>query len=163
MEDIKELTGAGIAMHHREKEWLENSLKPMPPGVTAWGRVFGKILGALVVPFVRIPPAKVDLVLEDGELSLAEYGIQGTVIHSPGHSSGSVSVLLETGEAFVGDLAMNAFPVRLGPGLPIFAEDTEMLEESWRMLLNRGARTVYPAHGDPFSIEVIREALTSAA
>ncbi len=161
--DIKDLTGAGIAMHHREKEWLENSLKPMPPGVTAWGRVFGKILGALVVPFVRIPPAKVDLVLEDGELSLAEYGIPGTVIHSPGHSSGSVSVLLETGEAFVGDLAMNAFPLRLGPGLPIFAEDTEKLEESWRMLLDRGARTVYPAHGDPFSVEVIREALTSAA
>ncbi len=161
--DIKELTGAKLAMHQREKEWLEKSLKPVPPGVTTWGRILSKTISALFVPLVRIPPAEVDLVLGDGELSLAEYGIPGTVIHSPGHSSGSVSVLLETGEAFVGDLAMNAFPLRLSPGLPIFAEDTEKLRESWQMLLDRGAKVVYPAHGDPFPVEVIREALTSAA
>jgi glyoxylase-like metal-dependent hydrolase (beta-lactamase superfamily II) len=161
--DIKNLTGAKIAMHHREREWLESSLKPMPPGVTPWGRVLGKLLGALVVPFVHIPPAKVDLALEDGEFSLAEYGIPGTVIPTPGHSSGSVSVLLETGEAFVGDLAMNAFPLCLSPGLPIFAEDIEQLKQSWRLLLERGARTVYPAHGDPFPAEVMRKALATAS
>jgi hypothetical protein len=31
------------------------------------------------------------------------------------------------------------------------------------MLLSRGAKMVYPAHGDPFPVEVIREALSSAA
>ena len=161
--DIKDLTGAKIAMHQREKHALEKSLKLNPPGVTAWGRIFSKAVDVLLLPWVRIPPAEVDLVLGDGELSLAEYGIPGTVIYSPGHSSGSVSVLLETGEAFVGDLAMNAFPLRLSPGLPIFAEDTEKLRESWQMLLSRGAKMVYPAHGDPFPVEVIREALSSAA
>ena len=35
--DIKEITGAKIAMHHREKDWLEKSLKPVPPGATGWG------------------------------------------------------------------------------------------------------------------------------
>ena len=34
------------------------------------------------------------------------------VIHTPGHSMGSVSVLLETGDALVGDLAMTEFPLR---------------------------------------------------
>jgi glyoxylase-like metal-dependent hydrolase (beta-lactamase superfamily II) len=161
--DIKDLTGAKIAMHHREKECLEKSLKPNPPGATTWGRIVTKAVGALLLPLVRIPPAEVDLVLGDGAFSLAEYGVPGTVIHSPGHSCGSVSVLLETGEAFVGDLAMNAFPLRLSPGLPIFAEDTAKLRESWRMILDRGAKMVYPAHGDPFPAEVIREALSSAA
>lgn len=161
--EIKDLTGAKIAMHHREKDWLEKSLKPNPPGATTWGRILTKAVGALVVPLVRIPPAEVDVVLGDGAFSLAEYGIPGTVIYSPGHSSGSVSVLLETGEAFVGDLAMNAFPMRLSPGLPVFAEDTQKLRESWQMLLDRGAKMVYPAHGDPFPVEVIREALRSAA
>jgi glyoxylase-like metal-dependent hydrolase (beta-lactamase superfamily II) len=37
--DIKEITGAKIAMHRREKDWLEKSLKPLPPGVTTWGRI----------------------------------------------------------------------------------------------------------------------------
>jgi glyoxylase-like metal-dependent hydrolase (beta-lactamase superfamily II) len=161
--DIKDLTGAKIAMHHREKEWLEKGLKPLPPAVTTWGRIFNLATAALIMPWVRIPPAEVDLVLGEDEFSLAEYGIPGAVIHSPGHSSGSVSVLLETGEAFVGDLAMNAFPLRLSPGLPIFAEDSEKLGQSWQMLLDRGAEMIYPAHGDPFPAEVIREALASAA
>jgi len=47
-----------------------------------------------------------DITLGNGDYSLHEFGIPGSIIHTPGHSPGSVSVLLETGEAFVGDLAM---------------------------------------------------------
>lgn len=73
---------------------------------------------------------------------------------------GSVSVLLETGEAFVGDLAMNKLPLRLTPGLPIFAENVPKMTESWQVLLNEGARRIYPAHGKSFSIDVIRRILS---
>jgi glyoxylase-like metal-dependent hydrolase (beta-lactamase superfamily II) len=157
--EIREITGAKIALHHREKDWLENSLKPMPPGVTTWGHILGTIIG-MFMPFIHIPGAHVDMVLEDEELSLEEYGIPGKVIYTPGHSYGSVSVLLETGDAFVGDLAMNKFPLCLSPGLPIFAEDWQKVEESWKFLLEQGAKTIYPAHGEPFSANIIRDALS---
>jgi len=153
--DIQEITGAKIAMHHREKEWLEKPMKVLPPGVTLWGRIFKAIMSAFM-PLVHFPPANVDVVLGDEGLSLAEYGISGRILHTPGHSAGSVSVLLDTGDAFVGDLAMNEFPLRLGPGLPIFAEDSQKVRESWRLLLNEGAKMVYPSHGKPFSADVIR-------
>jgi len=156
--EIKDLTGAKIALHEKEKEWLEKSQKPMPPGVTLWGHIFGGIIRTFL-PFIHIPSTKVDLVLGDESMSLSEYGIPGRVIHTPGHSSGSVSVLLETGEAFVGDLAMNKFPLRLSPGPPIFAEDWEALKKSWQILLDQGAKTVYPAHGEPFSVDIIRKGL----
>jgi len=93
------------------------------------------------------------------ELPLIGYGIPGKILYTPGHSMGSVSVLLETGDAFVGDLAMNGFPLRYGPGLPIFAEDMQMVRESWRLLVDAGAETIYPAHGKPFSVDFIRRAL----
>ena len=157
--DIKEITGAKIAMHRREKDWLEKSLKPLPPGVTTWGRILIGTM-AMLMPLVHIPATDVDVVLGDEELSLAEYGIPGRVIHTPGHSMGSVSVLLETGDAFVGDLAMNKFPLRFSPGLPIFAEDMQKVRESWKLLLDQGAATIYPAHGKPFSAEIIRKALS---
>ena len=157
--EIKEITGAKIAMHQREKHWLESSLKPMPPGVTTWGHIFGSII-KVFLPLIHIPATDVDVVLGDEEVSLAEYGIQGKVVYTPGHSSGSVSVLLETGDAFVGDMAMNKFPLRLSPGLPIFAEDWAQLMESWKQLLNRGVKTIYPSHGEPFPADVIREALS---
>jgi glyoxylase-like metal-dependent hydrolase (beta-lactamase superfamily II) len=114
---------------------------------------------ALFIPLVHVPATDVDIVLGDEELSLAKYGIPGKIIHTPGHSMGSVSVLLETGDAFVGDLAMNGFPLRLSPGLPIFADDLRKVKESLKLLLDMGARTIYPAHGKPFSVEILRNIL----
>ncbi|MEE9557785.1 MAG: MBL fold metallo-hydrolase [Candidatus Adiutricales bacterium] len=158
--EIKELTGAKVAMHQNEQEWLEKGLKPMPPGVTRWGKFLSGFITAVMIPFVHIPPTEVDLVLGDEGLSLTEYGVAGKIMYTPGHSSGSVSVLLDSGEAFVGDLAMNKLPMRRGPGLPVFAEDWAKVQESWTMLLEQGVQTVYPAHGEPFSIDIIKDALS---
>jgi glyoxylase-like metal-dependent hydrolase (beta-lactamase superfamily II) len=157
--EIRDLTGAPIAMHECEAHWLEESLKPLSPGVNSWGRLITRV-NKIFIPLVMIPAVDVDIRLGNEDFSLHEYGIPGHVIHTPGHSYGSVSVLLESGEVFVGDLAMNRFPLRLTPGLPIFAVDEAKVRDSWRLLLDRGARTVYPAHGKPFSAEVIRKALS---
>jgi glyoxylase-like metal-dependent hydrolase (beta-lactamase superfamily II) len=157
--EIKELTGAKIAMHYLEKDWLEKSKKPMPPGVTIWGNILGGIV-TMFSPFIHIPEANVDIVIGNAGLSLDEYGIPGKVVHTPGHSSGSVSVLLETGDAFVGDMAMNKFPLRFSPGLPIFAEDPVKLNESWKSLLGQGAKMIYPSHGEPFPADIIRKAIS---
>ncbi len=155
---IQSMTGARLALHQQEKDWLEQSLTPQPPGVTAWGRVMRAMLG-LYVTMIRIPPAKVDVVLGDEPLSLAEYGIPGKIVSTPGHSRGSVSIVLETGDAFVGDLAMAEFPLRLSPGLPIFAEDVRQLRQSWQTLFDAGVKTIYPAHGKPFPADVMRRIL----
>jgi glyoxylase-like metal-dependent hydrolase (beta-lactamase superfamily II) len=54
---------------------------------------------------------------------------------------------------------MNMFPFRLTPGLPIFAENLQQAKESWKLLLDKGAKTVYPAHGKPFAAEAFRTVL----
>ncbi len=36
---LKEATGAQIAMHEPDKDWLENSQNLLPPGATTWGRI----------------------------------------------------------------------------------------------------------------------------
>jgi glyoxylase-like metal-dependent hydrolase (beta-lactamase superfamily II) len=144
-------------MHKNEKHWLEESLKPMPPGVTTWGKISTKLFSWTIVPFVHIQPTEVDIVLENEEFSLEQYGISGKVVYTPGHSSGSVSILLDTGEAFVGDMAMNKFPLRFSPGMPIYAENWPVLIDSWKTLLDEGAKTVYPSHGGSFSADIIRK------
>jgi len=154
--EIKELTGASIAMHKNDQKWLEKAQKPLPPGVTLWGKIFIRLL-APFMPFIHIPPVNVDIALGDEDFSLHDYGVPGKIVHTPGHSPGSVSVLLDTGDVFVGDSAMNAFPMRLSPGLPIFAENLQELKDSWQSLLNRGAKMVYPAHGKPFPAEIMQK------
>jgi glyoxylase-like metal-dependent hydrolase (beta-lactamase superfamily II) len=156
---IKEKTGAKIAIHEKEKEWLEKGLKFMPPGVNLWGRFLDKAI-TVFLPLLDVPAAQSDIVIGNKGLSLSEYGISGRIIHTPGHSPGSVSVLLDTGDVFVGDMAMNKFPLTLRPGFTIFAEDFDRLKESWRMLLDQGAKTVYPSHGKPFPASIIRDLLS---
>ena len=117
----------------------------------------------LFMPLIHLPAATVDLRIDDAGLDLREYGIPGRAHHTPGHSPGSVSVLLDSGEAFVGDLAMNKFPLRRSAGLPIFADDTVQVIDSWRLLLRNGATTVYPAHGKPFPATIIEDAIRDSA
>lgn len=155
---IKEVTGAQIAMHEPDKEWLEKSLNRLPPAASTWGR----ILLALTTRYMgsaQIPAASIDIVLHNEDLPLAPFGVSGKVVYTPGHTEGSVSVLLDSGDAFVGDLAMNGFPFTMSPGLPVFAEDLKKVKESIRLLLEKGAKTFYPGHGKPFPADIIRKAI----
>ena len=147
---LRQVTGAPIAVHRADAGWLMGGKPVWPKGVTMWGKVVRNVLGPLTLLFVRVPPIAPDLLLGDEGLDLGPYGIEGRVVHTPGHSPGSVSVVLPSGEAFVGDLAMNGPPLCLQPSFGIFAHQPELVPESWRRLLELGVRTVYPAHGRPF-------------
>ena len=151
---IKDHTGAQIAMHEPDKEWLEKSINPPIPGVNTWGKILIKLL-----PQPHIVETSVDIKLGDEDFSLAPFGIPGSVVYTPGHTMGSVSVLLKNGDAFIGDLAMSGFPLRLNPGLPIFAEDIKRVKDSLRKLLEKGARIFYPGHGKPFPTDNISKLL----
>jgi glyoxylase-like metal-dependent hydrolase (beta-lactamase superfamily II) len=158
---LVELTGAKLAVHTVERAIVERGLKSMPPGVTLWGSIFGAILRAFL-PFITIPPTHVDIEIGDEGFSLEPYGVPGRVVYTPGHSPGSVSIVLDSGDAFAGDLAMNRLPLTRGPDLPIFAEVNGMVKESWRKLLKIGVTTIFPAHGMPFPVSVMERRLPAA-
>ncbi len=67
---------------------------------------------------------------------LAEMGLAGEILHTPGHSDDSVSLLLDDGSVFTGDLPPEAY-----------AFDNPVALASWQLLRERGARRIYPAHG----------------
>jgi glyoxylase-like metal-dependent hydrolase (beta-lactamase superfamily II) len=69
---------------------------------------------------------------------LAGIGIAGEIVHTPGHSDDSVSLLLDDGSVFVGDLTP--------PGLAT-DQEAPVVAASWRRLRDLGASRVYPGHG----------------
>ena len=152
--DIKQLTGAMVLMHEKDMHFLSKVKQTSRIGFTLWGKIMGT-METLFSNFIHIETFEVDIVAGDEELSLSEYGIPGRLICTPGHTWGSVSVLLDSGEAFVGCLAMNLFPLRLNPGLPIWGDDIQLVKNSWKKLLDMGAKTVYPAHGEPFPAQAM--------
>jgi len=78
---------------------------------------------------------------------LATIGLAGEIVHTPGHSDDSVSLLLDDGAVFTGDLTS---PARI-------ADASDAAFASWKALLGRGATQVYPGHGNarPLSETVV--------
>jgi glyoxylase-like metal-dependent hydrolase (beta-lactamase superfamily II) len=157
--ELQELTGAKIVMHKMDRGNLENSIFHWPEGVNAWGKFSRALFKPMLKKKVAFPPAKVDIALDDHGLSLKEYGIPGEIVFTPGHTYGSISVLLDSGEAFVGCMAHNRAPFVFKPRLPIYAKDIELIKKSWKTLIDKGAKTIYPGHGKPFPLEKIRKYL----
>jgi glyoxylase-like metal-dependent hydrolase (beta-lactamase superfamily II) len=69
---------------------------------------------------------------------LGHLGISGEVVHTPGHSDDSVSLILDDGSVFTEDLTR---PELIG------VEDAAVLAASWQLLRERGAARVYSGHG----------------
>lgn len=155
---IKDFTGAKIALHKDDQYMIENWKASWPTAVSTWGHVLGNI-SKLFKPIFRFKSFKADVIIGAEGLSLKEYGIPGKIIHTPGHTPGSVSILLDSGDTFAGCMTHNNPPFRLKPGLPIFAEDLPRLKESWKLLLDAGAKTIYPGHGNPFAAKEMRKVL----
>jgi glyoxylase-like metal-dependent hydrolase (beta-lactamase superfamily II) len=160
--EISQLTGAKSAMHKLDRVEVEKGIVAMPGGTGAWGKLLAVLLPA-IKPLVKraIEPVPVDLGLGDKPFSLSTFQIGGKVIHTPGHTAGSISVILESGEAFVGDLAMSGFPRLSGPGPFVLGDDLQRMKQSWQLLLDEGARMIFPSHGKPFESGVLRNYLKS--
>ena len=157
--EIQEITGAKIVLHEKDRKNLEEAIFHWPGGVTLWGKISRAVLIPLVRKIAKFPRAKVDIVMGDNDLSLKEYGLEGRIVYTPGHTYGSISVVLDSGDAFVGCLAHNRPPLVLRPKLPIYAKNIELLKESWIKVLNMGARTIYPGHGSSFPVDKITKYL----
>jgi endoribonuclease LACTB2 len=96
--------------------------------------------------YVEITPhGNVVISAEESRGVLATIGVAGQIVHTPGHSDDSVSLLLDDGAVFTGDLT-----------LPMMAteESAATVGASWRRLRDLGARRVYPGHGGSYSLLV---------
>lgn len=74
---------------------------------------------------------------------LSELGIDGEIVHTPGHSEDSVSLILDSGEAVVGDL----YPLE-----QVILYDSSTLIDTWDNLLGRQLNWIYYAHPLPDNV-----------
>lgn len=74
----------------------------------------------------------------DSRRWLAGLGFQGEFVSTPGHSDDSISLALDEGAAFTGDLTP-----------PVMAGEAEKARQSWDRLRQLNVRVLYPGHGPP--------------
>ncbi|MFF3016814.1 MBL fold metallo-hydrolase [Streptomyces sp. NPDC057939] len=109
----------------------------------------------LTVP--EAPPTPVDRELEDGEV--LPFGGGAVVVHSPGHTPGSIGVHLPGhGVLFTGDCVAGVGQVMLG----VFNVDRDQAVSSFRRLAALAPTVACFGHGDPVVTDTVA-ALRNAA
>jgi glyoxylase-like metal-dependent hydrolase (beta-lactamase superfamily II) len=143
-----------VVVHKEEAKCLREGYTPLPRGTSLLPKliaVAAATFSAKVGRYLAVTPT----VTVKKRLDLDPYGVDGYVLPTPGHTAGSLSVILADGAALVGDSLFHFLPGRV---YPPFADLPDTLLKSWRMLLETGAHTFYPAHGGPISREQFEKA-----
>lgn len=96
-----------------------------------------------ISPEWKTRPVEPTHVFED-EFDLSPFGVRGKAVAAPGHTADSLAIVLETGEAIIGDLARGRGK-KLSWGL--FYEDRAACVRSVRRVLSLGARACFFSHG----------------
>lgn len=89
---------------------------------------------------IQFNPINTDPIIitcEESRKILEGLGIAGEIIHTPGHTEDSISIILDDGSAFVGDLN----DVRSAKAL-----NDEKINNSWEKILSHNVTKIYYGH-----------------
>jgi glyoxylase-like metal-dependent hydrolase (beta-lactamase superfamily II) len=98
---------------------------------------FAKFFAGKNFPYVPITSdGNLALSLDDSRRFLASFGLQGEILHTPGHSDDSVTLVLDEGIAFTGDLHPSFMNI----------EDATT-QRSWEKIYRHKITRIFPGHG----------------
>ena len=142
---LRQRFGASIAMHADDAAMLEQ-------GDMFLNRKSPNRLVRQLVPilfrFGQSERCKPDLLVEAG-YDLSGYGYDAKILLIPGHSQGSIGILTTNGDLFVGDLLENTKQ----PAFNSIMDDLAAARASVEKLKGLKVKTIYPGHGQPFSLD----------
>ncbi|CUH96539.1 hypothetical protein P22_2629 [Propionispora sp. 2/2-37] len=153
--DLQEWTGAPVMCHRLAVKALAGGEQAPVVPRNALGERALKLLRPNLPLLAR--PVQPDLVMDEAAFDLHPYGIPGEIIATPGHTDCSLSLLLDSGEAIVGDILVPS-PFSGEPCLAYFATNEQALLASMKRLLQQ-AHTFYGGHGGPFTKDEVLKLL----
>jgi len=151
--EIKERSGAKVLVHAADKKYLEKGMTPFPRGTMWFSKIISGIGKTLLVSKSKYPPVSPEIAIR-GKYDLGKYIPGAKVIPTPGHTAGSISLVIKNEAAFVGDALFNIIP---GTVFPPFANDVPELLKSWEKLIATGCITFYPSHGKSFPLQKLKD------
>lgn len=166
VQELKTITNAKLIVHKNQIPYLERGVTNTVD-IKQYNRVL-RLIDRFTKPFIKYnyPPITInnyDTIMSDdiNDNILRNIGVDGKIVSTPGHSNDSVSILLDNGTAYVGDLAMNIKSMKRMSGmpLPIEAEDFEQVKFSIKNLIHLGANLFYPSHGEVITKEMIERVI----
>lgn len=150
--ELKRRLGVPVAVQTEDAFMLRTGTNGAVNPINFGASIYKQLL---VKPF---EPSQPDLVIEK-EMTLKEFGVNARVAFTPGHTKGSISILLGNGEAIIGDVMMggfiggNLFPSR--PMYHYFFENFQEIQNSIRKLIEYKPSKLHVGHGGPLSLAAV--------
>ncbi len=155
VKELQELTGAKVAIQKEDVQYLVQGVSAKVTPTTGFARLMAR--------FIKHRPQSEkggivpDIIIEN-ELDLNEFGVNGKAISTPGHTEGSLSVFLESGNCMVGDIIGKSLG-RVATGM--FCNDPEENRKSIGIIMGSNARHLYLSHGGKCTIEEVKKVFAS--
>lgn len=141
--ELRTRTGRPVAIHAGDAHLARAG----DSGVLAVQTELGRLIRPFVIePYTAFEP---DIVFRE-PFSLAPYGIKARVLPTPGHTVGSCSVVLDHGEAIIGDILRGSmmWPNKARPHF--FCNDPDLNVRSMARLAREGLVRCHPGHFGSF-------------
>lgn len=153
--ELRRRSGAQIALHIGDAELVRNGEN----GVMAPTSSFSRVVRPFVdEPFEAFEP---DQLFRDG-FSLEPHGVKGRVLATPGHTLGSASVVLGSGEAIIGDVLRGSMLLPNKARDHFFCNDPELNNRSIVRLAREGLLRCHPGNFGSFSGSELHRLLATA-
>jgi glyoxylase-like metal-dependent hydrolase (beta-lactamase superfamily II) len=152
--EIQEASGCAIVCHPSHADTLRKGHGIVSPGLNFFAKIYERI-ATRVLPKLKLPRLRRVITAEDGT-ELHRFGLPGRILYTPGHSTGDLTLVLDDGSAFVGDLVQGRRIAKVTPPeFSIMAVDESTMLASWRRLIKSGAKVLYPGHGHIVTVDEI--------
>ncbi|MCP5465340.1 MAG: MBL fold metallo-hydrolase [Thermotogae bacterium] len=144
---LKNFINAPVAIHRNDYPYLLKGINApvIPSDIT------GKIMTSLKIG-KKPGTCDADIIIDNNFYDLSDYGINGGIIFTPGHTKGSLSVITEN-EIISGDNFMKF--IRLSVSHLI--EDKKAMKETLEEYMRLKPRYFYLSHGGVFSYNQIEK------
>lgn len=153
---VQETYGARVIVHGSEAPYLSAGRNIAVKGTGPVSRAIMRTFGGIFAGRFGYRPCRPDVLVDDG-LDLHPFGFNARIVHTPGHTPGSLSVIVGDEIALVGDTMFGVFRRSV---FPPYACDVPRMMRSWGRLLATGCPVFMPSHGSANSRALVERDYT---
>jgi len=140
---IKEREKCIVVVSKKAYESINDGFTKLPEGVFLITKIISKLGSFIGKKRFGYTSFNGDILIDD-EFEFSDYDLKLKLIQTAGHSSDSISILVDGEVAIVGDVLFGIFRNSI---LPPYAENLNEMIESWEKLLNTTCKVFLPGHG----------------